>query len=124
MNSKEIGYIGEKAAKEYLESKGYNILCTNYYSRYGEIDIISQFNKYIIFVEVKTRKPNSYCLPIQAVDIKKQTRIINTALNYIVENNIDLQPRFDVIEIIRDKKIISINHIINAFESVDSNAFF
>ena len=106
MNTRKIGYIGENIAKKYLESKGYNTLCVNYYSGYGEIDIISCIDKYIIFVEVKTRKSTLYSTPAQAV------------------NNIKLQPRFDVIEIIKNRGKVEINHIINAFWQEENNASF
>lgn len=124
MNTRKIGYIGEGIAKKYLESKGYNTLCVNYYSGYGEIDIISCIDKYIIFVEVKTRKSTLYSTPAQAVNSRKQRKIINSALDYIIKNNIKLQPRFDVIEIIKNRGKVEINHIINAFWQEENNASF
>lgn len=124
MNTRKIGYIGESIAEEYLKSKGYNTLCVNYYCDYGEIDIISSKDKYIIFVEVKTRRSTLYSTPAQAVNAKKQRKIINSALDYIIKNNIELQPRFDVIEIIKNRGKAEINHIINAFWQEENNASF
>lgn len=124
MNTRKVGHIGENIAEKYLKSKGYNTLCVNYYCKYGEIDIISCKDKYIIFVEVKMRKSNLYSTPAQAVNTKKQKKIINSALDYIVNNNVELQPRFDVIEIIKNEKDVKINHIINAFWQEEDNASF
>lgn len=124
MNTREIGKFGENLAEKYLLSNGYHTICKNYYSNHGEIDIISKIDKYIVFVEVKTRNSNSYFRPVLSVGIKKQRRLIYTATDYIINNNVDLQPRFDVIEVILGKKKYSINHIINAFYQEDINEIF
>ena len=55
MNNKKFGIIGEKIAQKFLINKGYEILETNYYTKIGEIDIIAQKSKKIVFIEVKTR---------------------------------------------------------------------
>lgn len=115
--SNESGKLGEQFASEMLKKKGYDVICTNYHSRYGEIDIICSDEKYIVFVEVKTRSNKYNVLPREYVTSKKQQKIIKTALLYLAENNVKLQSRFDVIEIITDQNdsIISYNHIENAF---------
>ena len=50
------GAWGEQAARAFLTRRGYAVLETNFRTRFGEIDIIAQDGKYIVFVEVKTRK--------------------------------------------------------------------
>ena len=45
--------------KDYLLLKNFKILHRNFYSRYGEVDIIASDNKFIAFVEVKPRKTNA-----------------------------------------------------------------
>ncbi len=113
----EIGNIGEKFAARYLADKGYKIIDRNYRSRFGEIDIIATKEKYIVFIEVKTRSERAMVSGFEAVGIKKQIRIIKTALLYLGENNVDLQPRFDVIEIITSevKNVKKLKHLKNAF---------
>ena len=54
----ELGKIGEKLAADYLLSKGYEIVCKNYFYQKAEIDIIAKHNNMMICVEVKTRKSN------------------------------------------------------------------
>lgn len=49
---KKIGNQGEEIAARYLQQQGYRILRRNYHSRYGEIDIICEYQRVIIFVEV------------------------------------------------------------------------
>lgn len=117
---KQCGNYGEELAARFLKSRGYEIAARNYRSRYGELDIVAENEKYIAFVEVKTRSMSSYGLPREAVDIHKQRKIIKTAYAYLAQFNSDKQPRFDVIEVylksrekLRAEKLI---HIKGAFE--------
>ena len=124
--SLERGKIGESYVCEYLENKGYQIICTNYHSRYGEIDIICENDKYIVFVEVKTRKNFSFSRAIEAVNKSKRLKIIKTALIYLSEINIDKQPRFDVAEVLINShgELVEICYHENCFDVEELNAFF
>ncbi len=119
---RETGNKGERYAAEYLVHKGYKILAQNYHSRYGEVDIIALQGEYIAFIEVKTRSEHCDYAPCEAVDTAKMKRITKTAWCYLQEFPSDLQPRFDVIEIITAKQssfsVLSCNHIENAFDPV------
>lgn len=108
------GKIGEKIARKYLVSIGMNIICTNYRTKFGEVDIIARFENKIVFVEVKSRTSKSYGLACEAVDLKKIKKITAVANYYILENNLrNCQMRFDVVEVYFDEE--RINHIENAF---------
>jgi len=128
MTKREIGMLGEKAAAEYLENQGYSVICTNYSCRYGEIDIIAADELYILFTEVKTRAKNSFGTPAEAVNRRKQKKLIITATDYIYKHPVAMQPRFDVIEVITpasgDFSSTQINHIQNAFFLEDANGIF
>lgn len=130
MNTLNVGNLGEKLSVQYMLGKGFDVLETNYHSRYGEVDIIVKNSKHIVFIEVKTRKPNSMSKPAESVTVAKQSKIIKTAMTYLQKTECDLQPRFDVIEVIMSNKQplqYSINHIENAFmqkEGEDSYASF
>ena len=54
------GAWGEALAAEYLRKKRYKILASSYRSRFGEIDLIVKNRKYLVFVEVKTRKSSDF----------------------------------------------------------------
>ena len=71
-----LGKFGESEAEHYLKKKRYKILEKNYRGRLGEIDIIAEKKKEIIFVEVKTRKSDKFGKPYEAVDFRKQRKII------------------------------------------------
>ena len=123
--SNELGKAGERAVAEYLENKGYRTICFNYHSRFGEIDIISEDEKYTVFVEVKTRKSFKFSRAIEAVNKSKRTKIIKTALCFIGENGFTKQPRFDIAEVIVVKnKAFEIIYHENAFDSEECYAIF
>ncbi len=126
--SSQKGYCGEKICRDYLINKGYNILRSNYHSRYGEIDIIACNDIYLIFVEVKTRVKNAIIKGYEAVNRAKMVKIIKTAYQFLSENSFKLQPRFDVCEIYfvkyksNNEMIVSdFNYIKNAFDIDNTN---
>lgn len=108
------GDIGEERAIKFLLDKGYIILEKNFTTKIGEIDIIAKDNDIVVFIEVKSRLNSKYGNPYEAVNFKKQRKIINTAKLYSKYNNLyNTQFRFDIIEIYVDENIL--NHIPNAF---------
>ena len=101
---------------KYLKKNKYKIVAKNYNTKYGEIDIVAEDKNYIVFVEVKTRKENSLYAPVLAVTKQKQNKLMKTAYVYLKEYPTNKNIRFDIIEVIHNsKKVISINHIKNAF---------
>lgn len=113
------GAWGEAVAAAYLRKKGYRIVKQNFSTRFGEIDLIVQDARYIVFVEVKTRKSDRFGAAREAVDLHKQRRLIATAEQWLQRNPTNLQPRFDVVEIYgeEDLPVRSIEHIENAFDA-------
>ena len=125
-NSKDIGQNGETITLNYLLNKNDFLLEKNYHSRYGEIDIIVENEKYIVFVEVKTRNSRSIFRGVESVDRKKREKIIKTAFEYILKNETDKQPRFDVSDILVDfqNRFKSINYFENAFDLEEYSEIF
>ena len=119
MEKRELGRFGEERAARYLRLRGYRILETNYACRVGEIDLIAKKGGYIVFVEVKLRKSADFAAAREFVTAAKQQRIRSTAALWLSQNETELQPRFDVIEIYAPQGAegkVTINHIENAFE--------
>ena len=114
------GAWGEALAAEYLRRKKYVIVASGYRSLFGEIDLIAKNRKYLVFVEVKLRRSDSFAQAREYVDSRKQGRIRTTAEVYLSENPTNLQPRFDVIEIYApqgaDTKDPKILHMEDAFQ--------
>ena len=97
--SKLIGSWGEALAADFLRKKQYKVVAAGYHSRFGEIDLIVQNRRYLVFVEVKLRKNKDFARAMEYVNRRKQDRIRVTASVYLSKNPTTLQPRFDVIEI-------------------------
>lgn len=117
MNNISKGRKGELLGKSYLVKQGYVILDLNYRNKIGEIDIIAfdKKKKILAFVEVKTRTNLEFGLPCEAVNIKKQKKILNCSNIYISQRQyLDYQPRYDIIEVYLAENN-RINHIENAF---------
>jgi putative endonuclease len=110
---KKLGYLGEEMAAKFLEEKGYSLISKNYTARGGEIDVIATDGKNLVFVEVKTRKNDSFGSAAEAVDSKKIGHMCTAARKFIYENpRFESFPiRFDVIEIYTQNRLI--NHIVN-----------
>ena len=122
--TRQIGRQGENSAADWLTKNGYNIICRNYTSPHGEIDIIAEDEKYIVFVEVKYRKNSihlkKYGRPVYAVTKEKRKHILYTANYYLNKFETHKKPRIDVIEIIGNDEIngfvsLNIKHYKNAF---------
>jgi len=107
-NLKKFGTDGENIARLFLEQKGYEIIEKNYRAKNRkEIDIIARKGEYIIFAEVKTRSSLKYGVPSESVNINKQKHIISAAKYFLTVNwrlYAESQPRFDIIEVYRDRK--------------------
>ena len=119
-DKKLLGAFGEDAACQFLRKKGYKIVGRNYSCRMGEIDIIAQKGRYIVFAEVKLRKNDSYGRAAEFVTAAKQHRVIVTAQLWLGQHPTRLQPRFDVIEVYAPQGLSTIkpeiHHIEGAFE--------
>lgn len=83
LNNKKVGNWGEEAASKYLIGLGYEILERNYFTPYGEIDIISLKNDQLFFIEVKTRTKKVYGNPETSITFQKREHMINSALFFI-----------------------------------------
>lgn len=102
-SKRETGSIGESVCCEYLESKGFEIKKRNFYTHHGEIDIIAENDRYIVFAEVKLRKKDAnlqkYGSPSVAVTKNKMKNIIYSAKVYLGRDKITKSIRFDVLEV-------------------------
>lgn len=112
-NKRAIGREKEQLAQEYLKAQGYQIVEKNFYTRFGEIDIIARDGAYLVFLEVKYRRSAAGGYPAEAVDRRKQQRIYRAAQYYLYKRGLpaDIPCRFDVAAIQGDE----ITLIKNAF---------
>lgn len=113
---KDLGDFGEYVAADFLEAKGYHILERNYHCSGGELDIIAEKGKFLVFVEVKTRSSEKFGAPAESVTRKKQEHLLAAARGYLMENPTKKEIRFDVMEILANIQdstpyLQSVNHI-------------
>jgi len=93
-----IGSDGERAAADFLESRGYRILERNYRTRLGELDLVADDGGILVFVEVKVRRNDQFGGPAAAITSAKQARIARLAQQYVVSRRLSGRPcRFDVV---------------------------
>lgn len=112
-NNRIIGTDYEKKAGEYLVSLGYRILAFNYRCKQGEIDIVAKDGEIYVFCEVKYRGSDRLGYPEESVDVRKQKRIIRSAMVYLKEHRLwDVPCRFDVVGVLGTE----ISHIKDAFD--------
>ncbi len=107
------GFIAEILAILFLSFKFYRLIKWRAKTPMGEIDLVFEKGKNLIFVEVKARK--NFQIARQAITKKQQQRIINAA-QYIVQqipNSYKLKWRFDAVLIMPFRLPI---HIIDAFD--------
>ncbi|WP_374174596.1 YraN family protein [Flavobacterium tructae] len=111
----ELGKKGEDLAVEYLEQNGYKILDRNWTFQKAEIDIIAEKESILAVIEVKTRSNLSFGLPQDFVKPKKIQLLVKAVNAYINYREMDIEIRFDIIAIHKNKESFAIEHITDAF---------
>ena len=99
MNKREIGFKYENIAKKYLILQGLKFVESNFYTRFGEIDLIffEKNSETLVFVEVKYRKSDFFGSAIEMVTQEKQNRILASSQAYLLKKNWDKNVRYDII---------------------------
>ena len=104
LNTREIGNKYEDKSVETLVREAYRILERNYQNRFGEIDIIAEKNKEIVFIEVKYRKTSKFGYGYEAVDRRKIMKILKLANYYIQSKKYqNYKIRFDCMSYLGDE---------------------
>jgi len=111
----ELGTKGEQLAIDFLVQKGYTILEQNYRYLKAEVDIIAQKKHTLAVVEVKTRSTDYFGNPQDFITPKKIKLIVSAMDHYVVERDLDVEVRFDIIAIIHQKNAFKIEHLKEAF---------
>ncbi|HHV93167.1 MAG TPA: YraN family protein [Firmicutes bacterium] len=119
VNCRQRGDLYEEIAAGYLQGLGYEILARQYRTRRGEIDLVARDGDTIVFVEVKGRQAARFGLPQEAVDRRKQRRILHSAQHFLWSRGLfDWLCRFDVVVIYSTRSGgHQIEHIVGAFDA-------
>lgn len=113
MDKREKGAYGEALALDYLEKQGYILLFRNARFGHDEIDLILRDGDTTVFAEVKARSSRAFGFPREAVDARKQQRMVRAAQAYMQSAGQDEKARFDVLEV--DLVTKAVSHIPDAF---------
>ena len=118
-NRTNKGRAAEEIACNHLKKNGLKLIDKNFYSRYGEVDLIMQDQETLVFIEVRYRKNLDYGGALESVTPSKQKKIQTTALFYMQKKGGEHNTRFDVVAItgtdINNQNKLSIEWIQNAF---------
>ena len=112
------GSYYEKLAEKYLKKLGLKLIERNFYSRFGEIDLIMhEETEQLVFIEVRSRKASNFATAAETITRSKQKKIILTAQHFLSNrpkfHHYDC--RFDVIAIDYNNQHEKINWLKNAF---------
>ncbi len=111
----ELGKKGEQLAVDLLVGKGYEIKERNWRFQKAEVDIIAQKAETLAIIEVKTRSTDFYGDPQDFIDAKKIKLLVKAVDAYVNLKKLDIEVRFDVIGIIKNKNETRIEHFEDAF---------
>ena len=115
VSQKEIGEIAEGIAQQHLLKIGYKILARNWHHSHLELDIIARDGDQLVIVEVKSRNGLRYEHPSEAVTNAKMKRIVEAADAFIIEKDLHIETRFDVITVIFFGQDFELEHFKDAF---------
>ena len=111
-----IAVLGEDIACEYLKKKGYKIIERNFRKKYQEIDIIATSDTSLVFVEVKTRRSDTFGSLFESITPWKLKYLVRLAQFYKqLHPRLPDSMRIDAIgvRLAFDNKLENIEHLEN-----------
>ncbi len=92
------GQYYENRAARFLRKRGFTIRHRNFRARRGEIDIVAEKERELVFVEVRYRKGARFGYAFETVDLRKQIRLVHAARSYLnYQKPVFEAARFDII---------------------------
>jgi putative endonuclease len=111
----ELGTKGEEIDFDFLQKNNYKILEKNWRFKKAEVDIIALKKGILAVVEVKTRSSDYFGNPQDFVNQKKIKLLVEAINEYVISKNLDVEVRFDIIAILKNKDKFDIQHLKDAF---------
>jgi putative endonuclease len=118
------GHLGEELAARHLERSGYRILDRNFRTRFGELDLVAEGDRCLVFCEVKTRVGGSRRGPdgpLDAVGERKRRQVRRMAGEWLRQRREGRSwtpgLRYDVIGVTIDAAgaVLTLEHVEDAF---------
>lgn len=79
----KLGSAAEDAAADFLQQKGLKLIARNFRCPYGEIDLIMQDGKTLVFIEVRLRNNNNFGGAAMSITQSKQQKLKRSAERYM-----------------------------------------
>lgn len=113
-----LGQEGEARAAEHLERAGYRIVARNVRADGVELDLVARRGRLVVFAEVKTRRSRRQGGPEEAVDERKQARLVRGARAWLAAHGgAGARARFDVIAVEPGPEGLAVRHWPGAFDA-------
>lgn len=109
-----FGRAGEEAAASYLREHGLSILNRNYYTPFGELDIVAAGEGCLVFVEVKSARAGASGDPRLQFTPRKVGRMYKAALAYLEKERPgeDVDFRFDFVVVVKRDDAVEVEHYV------------
>lgn len=115
-----LGDAGERLAQQVLGRHGYRIQEVNRsFDGLGELDIVAQDGDCLVFVEVRTRRGDSYGTPEDSLTPRKRSRLVSLANAWLEANGAESKPwRIDLVAVEMDRtgRLLRVEIVKNAVE--------
>ncbi|MEM8999506.1 MAG: YraN family protein [Bacteroidota bacterium] len=111
----EFGKQGEQLAVDFLIQTGYEILQRNYRCQKAEVDVIAKKSDVLAIVEVKSRHSDFLENIAETVNQKKRQLLVMAANQYVIDNDLDIEIRFDIITVLKRGEKYEVTHLKEAF---------
>ena len=79
------GETAEQIAAAFLLNRGLKIIHRNYRCRFGEIDLVAQDGKTLVFVEVKSRRTEDFGGAAASITHGKREKLLRAARHYLAQ---------------------------------------
>jgi putative endonuclease len=122
---RRLGEVGESLACRHLQARGFAVVERNFRTRYGELDVVAADERFLVFVEVKTRivrgRPGPLG-PFAAIGARKRRQVRLMAREWLAQERSAERARppelrFDAIGISFDPagRLVELDHLEAAF---------
>jgi putative endonuclease len=96
----EFGKAGEQMAAEWLELRGFHIICRNWRYRRYEIDIIASKDRVLHFIEVKSRHDDLFGKPEDSVNHTKAKHLLSAGVAFQEKFPVWTNIQYDIVSIL------------------------
>lgn len=115
----ELGKVGEELAVKFLIQEGYAIVARNFTFQKAEVDIIARKDNILAIIEVKTRSTPDFGNPQEFVKARQIQRLVKAVDHFVTDHGMDVEVRFDIVAIIKNKAGTRLEHLEDAFLHIE-----